>query len=59
MKTCTCCKKHHDKAGWEALELVGVIDDEEGGTLELRNCSCTSTIAVQLTAEVQKAQEVA
>ena len=54
MKTCTCCKKHYDKAGWEALERVGVVDDGDGGTLELRNCSCGSTIAIQLTTKTQE-----
>ena len=46
-KTCPCGQRH-DRNDWERLRLVGTMDDGDGGTLELRNCQCGSTISVLL-----------
>ena len=44
---CSCgCAYTADQ--WNALPLVGDQPDGEGGVLELRNCTCTSTIAAQV-----------
>lgn len=55
MTTC-CTVAHHEAlklnaAAWSALELIGVqeieaFEDEPAGALELRNCSCGSTLAL-------------
>ena len=52
------CKVDHqaiklDEAAWSALELVGVQDpDDPEWALELRNCTCGSTLARKLTERV-------
>lgn len=49
-KKCSCCGKEHDAASWKGLKYVGVMEteDETGKyTLELRNCSCGSTIGIE------------
>jgi hypothetical protein len=55
MKTCTTCLTVHDLADWRKLPLVGYFDDDvldadhpAATTLELRNCPCGSTIAMEL-----------
>lgn len=45
LKTCHCGASF-DVPAWNALALVGVQDDGDGGELELRNCRCSSTLAV-------------
>ena len=47
MKTCGCGNRF-DAEQWRQLRLVGRQDDGEGGTLELRNCPCGSTICIEL-----------
>lgn len=42
------CGHAVDAAGWEALPLVGHQDDGAGGLLELRNCVCRSTGAIEM-----------
>jgi len=42
-KTCTCCGK---VVAWESLPIVGYQDNGLGGTLELRNHACGSTLSV-------------
>ncbi len=51
LKVCPCCGAQHTHATWAALRLVGVQRDPEDGSLdfELRDCACTSTIAVMVT----------
>jgi hypothetical protein len=34
---------------WTSLEYVGPMDDGDDGELELRQCDCNSTIAIQRT----------
>lgn len=41
------CGIAHDHIGWSALPVAGVMRDDVEA-LELRNCPCGSTIAVQL-----------
>jgi hypothetical protein len=51
MKTCTCCKTTFTVAGWRDLPLVGVqVTKDEQGTyrLEMRNCPCGSTLAIEV-----------
>jgi hypothetical protein len=48
-KQCKCCGISYDAAGWLSLPRVGVQrGDVEQPSLELRNCSCGSTLAVAL-----------
>lgn len=52
VKVCSCGAEHTAHS-WAALELVGrqfVPADSEGPaeTIELRNCYCNSTIAVEV-----------
>jgi hypothetical protein len=46
--TCTCCGIVHDGDAWAALSFVGRMVDEVE-TLELRNCECGSTLAIEVT----------
>ena len=47
-KSCACGRSH-TKSEWPRLALVGVQRDfDERPRLELRNCPCSSTIAVEL-----------
>lgn len=50
MKRCTSCGRVHSPADWAALPLVGVqrFEDPEEPPLELRNCPCRSTLAIEL-----------
>lgn len=45
-KTCRCGESW-SRERWAALGLVGYTDGGEDGELELRNCDCGSTLAVQ------------
>lgn len=45
-KACKCGIRFPDRAAWARLTLVGFLDTDEE-TLELRNCTCRSTIAVE------------
>jgi hypothetical protein len=42
------CGKSYNLEGWLNLKYVGIQDIGDGDALELRNCTCRSTIAVQL-----------
>lgn len=42
------CGKRFSAEEWRELAYVGIQDDGAGGFLELRNCPCKSTIAVEL-----------
>jgi cyanophycinase-like exopeptidase len=66
MNIATChCGLTYDRAAWERLLLIGGMDadDEEHPTeiLELRNCTCGSTIAVirVASAPTEKSREAA
>ena len=54
MKRCSCCEVSYTKAQWERLPLVGHQPIPAGEhyeppfTLELRNCPCGTTLAVNL-----------
>lgn len=50
-KDCSCCGVTHDAQSWAALQLVGrapAYDDADLLDLELRNCACKSTIAIEV-----------
>ena len=47
MKLCPVCNTIHDSASWEALPLV-VKQDCGVEVLELRNCPCGNTLAIEL-----------
>jgi len=49
MKVCPSCSREFTRSGWEELKLVGIQPPLAPGepTLELRNCYCRSTIAVE------------
>lgn len=51
-KDCSC-GKHYDAKTWVALSYVGVQDPKDY-PMELRNCSCGSTLGVDLFSEVSK-----
>ncbi len=42
------CGLHHDTHSWKVLPYVGKMDAGNGGLLEMRNCPCGSTLAVEL-----------
>lgn len=53
VKVCTCCRKPLTAAAWQALEYVGIqhmeaLDDLPEANFELRNCTCGSTILIDL-----------
>ena len=41
------CGLSHDAAAWRALPFVGFMLDE-AETIELRNCACGSTLAIEV-----------
>ncbi len=47
-KRCACGRAF-TREGWGGLEVVGIYVDESdaGNNLEMRNCTCRSTIAVK------------
>ncbi len=47
-KKCSLCGRKFSAFDWSQLLLVGYQDDGEGGWLELRNCTCTSTLSVHV-----------
>ena len=46
VKVCKCCGRAHDSDTWAALHFVGVQPGEPD--LELRNCLCGSTLALEV-----------
>lgn len=46
LKACRCGRTF-DATEWRELRLVCLMDDGEGGLLELRNCPCGSTVAIE------------
>ncbi len=49
VKTCPCCGRNHDAHRWASLPFVGTMaSDTDGIDLELRNCACDSTIAIEV-----------
>ncbi len=52
-KACTCCALAYSAESWAALAYVGVMRvpaDDEGPAvdLEMRNCACQSTLAIEV-----------
>lgn len=46
-KRCACGRTY-DAETWKALRYVGAMPDGAGGALELRDCVCHSTIAIEV-----------
>ena len=46
MKRCPCCTRVYSRDEWERLPHIGSTAD-----LELRNCRCGSTLAVEIPRE--------
>lgn len=62
-KTCDACSRVHDAAAWLALPCIGeqrvpATDDQPAEVLELRNCTCGSTISVRRDPESREAAEL-
>jgi hypothetical protein len=48
-KRCTKCFHLYTFKQWHRLPYVGLMEDEEcGEVLELRNCPCGTTLAIEL-----------
>jgi hypothetical protein len=47
-KGCRSCGAVYGPVEWRFLECVGLQSDLQGGWLELRNCTCGSTLAVEV-----------
>jgi hypothetical protein len=51
-KVCRCCGSAHSESQWDDLPVVGRLDDRDdsldGALLELRNCTCGTTLSVCL-----------
>lgn len=53
VKRCASCDATYTASSWVVLHYVGVSElhrtelDDDGPPLELRNCSCGSTLAVR------------
>ena len=53
IKKCGCCKRDYTEREWSLLPLKGFVDglcDDAGRhyVLELRDCACFSTLAVEM-----------
>lgn len=46
-KKCGCGTEHY-AGSWTELSFVGFMDDGDGGRIEMRDCGCGSTIAVEV-----------
>ena len=46
-KVCPCGRRY-TRREWDALEWVGVQEADETKVLHLRNCTCGSTMAVEV-----------
>lgn len=55
-KECFCCGAIYTPSDWDALPLVGsqptTDDNNKPLVLELRNCGCRSTLAIERPVEV-------
>ncbi len=63
VRVCACGRRY-DSSRWELLPRVvknrGIMDDGDGGYLELRNCPCGSTLAEEITLDdVKRIQNAA
>ena len=47
-KRCGCCGHEYTPAAWGRLPLVGVQPVPGWPSIELRNCPCGTTLAVEL-----------
>jgi hypothetical protein len=47
LKRCSCGKAVATLRDWLALPFVGLMDDGDGFVIEMRNCGCRSTMAIE------------
>ena len=52
-KVCACCNRGYTVAAWQQLskrgqQIVPSLEGAPGFTLDLRNCWCGSTLAVEV-----------
>ncbi len=52
-KVCSCCHQEISDAKWESWPTLGLMEDGDGGFLDLRNCSCGTTLAREATREIR------
>ena len=48
VRVCSMCGTRHTYSTWAKLRFLGYQDDGNGECIELRNCTCGSTIAIDL-----------
>lgn len=58
-KKCSLCGRKFSACEWRQLHLVGYQENCEGGWLELRNCTCTSTLSVQVASKPARPETAA
>ncbi len=51
-KKCACCDRLYTRQRWELLECKGIVDYGGGYVLDMRDCVCANTMAINV-AEVQ------
>lgn len=51
IKKCGKCKCEYGQEGWDSLPLVALWEEVQ---LELRNCPCGSTIAIEMPGHAEK-----
>lgn len=56
-KSCSCGRSY-TKEQWLKLHLVGTWDDEEESILEMRNCTCNSSMSVKLRPRTEKVRSL-
>lgn len=53
VQVCSCCCRVIDDATWESFSSLGLQDDGDGGWLDLRNCTCGTTLSRPATREIR------
>jgi hypothetical protein len=57
VKECPCCGARYTRAEWEALPVCGHMEIALTLRIELRHCTCASTIAVRMQRDGQPGVE--
>lgn len=62
-KRCSCGRVFQDYGAWDTLGIVGAMNPKDGKDptyfLELRNCSCTSTLVIKVAVGIQSGSKSA
>ncbi len=45
LQVCSCCCRVIDDVLWESWPTLGLMEDGDGGFLDLRNCACGTTLS--------------